>query len=314
VGQQWTLTRGAAMALALATYGTHVQGLFAQERMAPFRTSIDLVSLSVTVNNATQHYVGDLQQDDFVVLENGVAQRLTFFAKTNVPLALALLVDSSASMEQALPIAQDAAIGFVRTLDPRDTATIVDFDSRVETAQSFTSDVRALEEAVRRTQAGGATALYNAVYIALKEMRKQGAGDDNQGRRRAIIVLSDGDDTSSLVSFEELLDAVTESDTLIYTIGLGIGQPVGMRVDSGQGQFVLKRLAQQTGGRAFFPKEPRDLAGVYAEIRQELSRQYSLAYESNSARRNGEWRRITVRVNRPDVIVRNKLGYFAPNK
>jgi Ca-activated chloride channel homolog len=314
VGRQWILTRGVAIVLALAMDGTHAQGLFAQERMAPFRTSIDLVSLSVTVNNATQHYIGDLQQDDFVVLENGIAQRLTFFAKTDVPLALALLVDSSASMEQALPVAQDAAIGFVRTLDPRDTATIVDFDSRVETAQPFTSNVRALEEAVRRTQAGGATALYNAVYIALKEMRKQGAGDDNQGRRRAIIVLSDGDDTSSLVSFEELLDAVTESDTLIYTIGLGIGQPVGTRVDSAQGAFVLKRLAQQTGGRAFFPKAPKDLASVYAEIRQELSRQYSLAYESNSARRNGEWRRITVRVNRPDVIVRNKLGYFAPNK
>ena len=100
----------------------------------------------------------------------------------------------------------------------------------------------------------------------------------------------------------------------LYTIGLGIAQPVGTRVDSGQGSFVLKRLAQQTGGRAFFPKEPKNLAGVYAEIRQELSRQYSLAYESNSACRNGEWRRITVRVNRPDVIVRNKLGYFAPNK
>ena len=105
----------------------------------------------MTVSNAAHSYVGDLDRDDFVVLENGVPQNVTFFAKTAVPLALALLLDSSASMEQAMATAQEAAIGFVRELTPADMATIIDFDSRVETAQGFTSDVRALEDAIRGT-------------------------------------------------------------------------------------------------------------------------------------------------------------------
>jgi Ca-activated chloride channel family protein len=289
--------------------------LGAQLSHAPFRTGIDLVSLNVTVSTSAQQYVGGLDRDDFVVLENGVPQNVTFFAKTAVPLALALLLDSSASMEQAMAAAQEAAIGFSRTLGPADLATIIDFDTRVETAQGFTSDVGALEDAIRRTAAGGSTALFNAVYIALKELSKvKTTGEERAPRRRAIIVLSDGDDTSSLVSFEEVLDAATRSDTVIYTIGLGVGHGPGPRSGSQEGAFILRRLAEQTGGRAFFPKEAKDLAAVYGDIREELSSQYSLAYESSSARTNGEWRRIAVRVNRPSVIVRTRQGYFAPRK
>ena len=269
----------------------------------------------MTVSNAARQYVGDLGRDDFVVLENGEPQNVTFFARTSIPLALALLLDSSASMEHAMPTAQEAAVGFARTLGRHDLATIVDFDSRVETAQSFTNDIPALEAAIRRTSAGGSTSLFNAIYIALKELSKVAPADEERGpRRRAMIVLSDGDDTSSLVSFEEVLDAASRSDTVIYTIGLGSGQTTLSRSGSQEGAFFLRRLADQTGGRAFFPKEAKDLAGVYTDIREELSSQYSLAYESGGIRKDGEWRQISVRVNRPECHGSDAKGLLRTSK
>jgi Ca-activated chloride channel family protein len=304
----------AVVGLALTVALGLGERMWAHPQRPAFRVGVDLVSLSVTATDANQRYVSDLNRDDFVVLENGITQNLTFFARTGIPLALALLIDTSASMEQTLATAQDAAIGFVRQIGPTDLATIIDFDSRVQTAQGFTSDQGALESAIRRTAAGGSTALYNAVYIALKELGKVMPQDDPQTpRRRAIIVLSDGDDTSSLVSFDEVLDLASRSDMAIYTIGLGSREPVGPR-NNRDGQFVLRRLAQQTGGRAFFPQDIKDLAGVYSDIRAELASQYSLAYESSSGSRDGQWRRIAVRVNRPSVTVRTRQGYFAPTK
>ncbi len=288
--------------------------MWAQPQGSAFRVGIDLVSLSVTVTDAGQRYVADLSRGDFVVIENGVPQELTFFARTAIPLALALLIDTSASMEHTLAAAQEAAIGFAHQLGPTDIATIVDFDSRVQIAQGFTSDSEALEGAIRRVTAGGSTALYNAVYIALKELSKLTPQDDPRTpRRRAIIVLSDGDDTSSLVNFDEVLDLASRSDTVVYTIGLAAPEPARTR-NRQDGQFVLRRLAQQTGGRAFFPQDIKDLAAVYGDIRQELASQYSLAYESSSAKRDGQWRRVTVRVTRRGAIVRTRPGYYAPSR
>ena len=288
--------------------------LLAQPERPEFRLGVDLVSLSVTVTDASRRYVADLDRNDFVIVENGVPQNLTFFARTGVPLALALLIDSSASMEQNMVTAQEAAIGFARQLGPVDMATVVDFDSRVQIAQGFTSDIVALENAIRGTSAGGSTVLYNALYIALKELAKLIPQDDpGAPRRRAIVVLSDGADTASLVSFDEVLDLASRCDTVIYTIGLGAREPTGPR-NADDGPFVLRRLAQQTGGRAFFPSQSKDLADVYADIRAELASQYSLAYESSSGMKNGQWRNISVRVNRPSVSVRTRQGYYAPAK
>ena len=275
-----------------------------------FRVGVDIVSLSVTVTDAARRYVRISNREDFTVLEEGVPQNVVFFRRTDVPLALALLLDTSASMERALVTAQEAAIGFARQLGPADVAMLIDFDSRVVVRQPFTGDRATLEAAIRQTVAGGSTSLYNAIYIALKELSRIKLEDEQQGlRRRAIILLSDGEDTSSLVSFDEVLDVASRSDTMIYTIGLGSGDSSGRRTFQ-DAQFVLRRLAQQTGGRAFFPQAAKDLAGVYGEIRDELSSQYLLAYESGS-QRNGQWRRVNVRVDRPNVTVRARQGYYA---
>src|SRR5262249_42795798 len=143
---------------------------------------------------------------DFSVFEDGVKQEVTFFTRSNLPIALSLLVDTSASMETKLPTAQEAAIGFVRKLRTQDLAEVVDFDNRVNVLQTFTSNAPELEQAIRKTSAGGSTSLYNAIYIALKDLKKVVAKNVDEIRRQAIIVLSDGEDTSSLLPFEEVLD------------------------------------------------------------------------------------------------------------
>jgi Ca-activated chloride channel homolog len=279
----------------------------------PFRAGVDLVSLNVTVTDGTQKYVTDLTQDDFNVYEDGVKQDVTFFNKTNLPIALALLLDTSASMETKLPTAQEAAIGFAKRLRPQDLAEVIDFDSRVVVLQNFTNAVPELEQAIHKTSAGGSTSLYNAVYIALKDLKKVVAKNTEEIRRQAIIVLSDGEDTSSLLPFEEVLDLAKRSETAIYSIGLRSPEPSGSTTKGfKEAEFVLRQFSQETGGRAFFPNQLADLNGVYGQISDELSSQYTVGYTSRNPKRDGSWRRLVVRVNRPNLTARTKLGYFAP--
>ena len=277
-----------------------------------FRGGIDVVSLNVTVTDgATTRYVTDLQQEDFSVFEDGVKQDVTFFNKTNLPIALALMLDTSASMDTKLKTAQEAAIGFVRRLRAQDLAEVIDFDSRVNILAPFTGNAAELEQAILKTSAGGSTSLYNAVYIALKDLKKQVAKNVEEIRRRAIVVLSDGEDTSSLLPYEEVLDLAKRSETAIYSIGLRSSDPIENRGFK-EAEFELRQLAQETGGRAFFPTQALDLNKIYGEISEELSSQYTVGYTSKNTRRDGAWRRVVVRINGRQLTARTKQGYFAP--
>jgi len=285
----------------------------APPQQTPFRAAIDLVSLNVTVSDGAAHYVTDLAAGDFNVFEDGVKQDVTFFNHSNLPIALALLVDTSASMETKLQTAQEAAIGFARKLRPQDLAEIIDFDSRVIVLQGFTNNVQELEQAIRKTSAGGSTSLFNAIYIALKDLKKVVARNVDEIRRQAIIVLSDGEDTSSLLPFEEVLDLAKRSETAIYCIGLRSNDGLSSSAKGfKEAEFNLRQFAQETGGRAFFPNQLSDLTNVYGQIADELSSQYTVGYTSRNAKRDGSWRRIVVRVNRPNLTARTKQGYFAP--
>ena len=189
------------------------------DRQRPsFKSGIDIVSLSVTVTDGANHYVTDLDQGDFSVFEDGVKQAVTFFSRRQQPIALSLLLDSSASMEQHITTLQAAATNFVKRLKPNDIAQIIDFDSRVEIRQGFTGNQSDLQAAIEQTNAGGSTSLHNAIYIALKELRKVRAVNEEDVRRQALIVFSDGEDTSSLVSFEEVLDLAKRSETALSLI------------------------------------------------------------------------------------------------
>jgi Ca-activated chloride channel family protein len=274
------------------------------------RSGIDLVSLSVTVMEGTR-YVPDLEESDFEVFEDGAKQPLSFFSRTQQPIALAVLLDTSASMNERLPTAQEAAIGFAKRMRPDDMMEVIDFDSQARILQTFTNDVAALEKAIRSTDVNGSTSLYNAIYVSLKELKRAKANSPEEIRRQAIVVLSDGDDTSSLVPYEEVLDLAKRSETAIYAIGL---RPSGTyRTEFKEAEFVLKQLAQETGGRAYFVLTAAELPKIYEQISEELANQYSLAYSSKNPMRNGAWRRIVVRVNKPNMIARTRQGYYGPD-
>lgn len=300
-----TSVRRFALALALAS--VVATALAAQQRI---RSGVELVELNVTVTDGTGKYVSGLAQDDFDVYEDGAKQKLTFFSPTQQPISLAILLDTSASMEERMTIAQEAAIGFTRQLHKGDEAEVIDFDSQVRVLSPFTGDGAALEKAIKTTTANGSTSLYNAVYIALKDLKKVKAANSAEIRRQAIVLLSDGDDTSSLIEFDQVLDLAKRSETVIYCIGLRQGEIA--RREFKEAEFVLKQLSNETGGRAYFPTDARELAKIYQSIWEELASQYTMAYSSGNPKRDGAWRRVQVRLAKPGLTARTKLGYYGP--
>jgi Ca-activated chloride channel family protein len=280
----------------------------AQER---FRAGVELVSLNVTVMDGGR-YITDLTQGEFDVFEDGALQSVTFFSRVQQPIALSVLLDTSASMEDSLGTAQEAAVGFARQLKSDDVIEVIDFDSQVQVLQEFTNDRAQLEQAIRRTAVNGSTSLYNAIYISLKRLKQAKAKSAEDIRRQAIVVLSDGDDTSSLVEYEEVLNLAKRSETAIYAIGLRHGEQ--SRREFKEAEFVLRQLAQETGGRAFFPSSVQDLPKIYQQISDELSSQYSIAYTSKNPLRNGAWRRVVVKTKRPGLVARTRQGYYAPGQ
>jgi len=297
---------------ALAAVAVMGVGASATDTQTPsFRTGVDIVSVNVTVTNAMDRYITDLEQHEFVVYEDSVEQDLDFFTRSPLPIALALLIDTSASMERQIQTAQQAAIGFAERLRPQDLASVVDFDSRVTILEDFTNDGDRLERAIRRTAAGGSTSLYNAIYISLKELSKVRARTTDDIRRRAIVVLSDGEDTSSLVGFNEVMELAKRSETATYAIGLRAREHRGSRGFQ-EAEYVLQQLSRETGGRAFFPESLGELSGIYSQIADELSSQYTIGYTPKNPAHDGGWRRILVRVNRSSMTARTKQGYYAP--
>ena len=283
-----------------------------QGQRPAFRSTIDVVSLNITVVDGALRYITDLDQPDFSVFEDGVKQDIVFFTRRPQPIALSLLLDSSASMEDKLEVLQVAATNFVRKLKPSDLAQVIDFDSRVSIRQPFTSAQDDLAAAILQTVSGGSTSLHNAIYISLKELGKIKAQNEEDVRRQALVLFSDGEDTSSLVSFEEVLDLAKRSETSIYTISLR-GTDTNTR-GFREAEFIMRQLAQETGGRAFFPVKIEDLNGVYTQVADELASQYTLGYTSKNSRNDGAFRRVVVQVARPSATPRTKRGYYAPRR
>ncbi len=273
-----------------------------------FRVSVDLISLNVTVTDFRNRFITDLTRDDFRVFEDGIHQELDVFSQEDLPLRMILLLDSSASMEEKMGFAQQAAVRFVGQMKDDDLTEVVEFGSKAHIIQPFTANAEELSKAILRTQAGGTTSLYNALYIALKDLSRR----RSDIRRQAIVVLSDGEDTSSLVSFDQVLELTKDTDVTIYTISL---RREGARKGKyfSEAEHVLKKLSEETGGQWFFPDHIDELESVYARIAKELKSQYSIGFFSNNTRRDGSWRRVVVQTTSEEgLLVRTKLGYYAP--
>ena len=301
-----------ALTIAAATVSGQAGEPQSQQRGNVFRSNSALVSINVTVQDDGQKYIGGLQSNDFAVFEDGVRQNVQFFESTTVPIDLIVLIDQSSSMSDKLGVVHEAAAGFLKTLRDGDRGAVVGFADRVSVLQPLTSDRALLEQAVRTTTAKGSTALNNAVYIALKQFG-QSAHTDASVRRQAIVVLSDGEDTSSLVSFDDVLALARKTGVNIYTVALE-SQYVADHPQPGPRYFSdavlsMKQLARETGALSFFPK-PADLKGVYGSIASELASQYSIGYVPANTRPDGRFRRIVVQVvTRPSLHPRTRQGY-----
>ena len=282
-----------------------------------FRSAAQLVPLSITVTDKDNHFVKGLTASDFAVFEDGVPQQVQFFEASSVPLDLIIMLDISSSMSDKMDVVHEAAVGFVKTLRDVDRGAVITFADAVDVTQVFTSDRAALEQAIRRTTARGATSLHNALYIALKEFGKA-ASQQTEIRRQAIAVLSDGDDTASLLSFDDVLALARKSGVCIYPIALQSKQAASRMAAAGQrryfseSEYSMRTLAQETGAQAFFPLQVVELKGIYGSIADELSNQYSLAYAPINILPDGRFRRISVRIAaRPELRLRTRTGYTA---
>lgn len=289
-----------------------------------FQSGTDLVVLPVTVTDARQKYVTGLTMADFQVFEDGLLQDLAFFAADPVPLDLAILLDTSASMSDKIAMAQEAAVGFVRSLRAEDRASVIAFNDAARVRQPLVADLARVEAAIRETTPGGGTALYTALYIALKELARQ-SPTTGEVRRQGIVLLSDGEDTRSLVTSDDVLELVRRSGIMIYTISLTSGPAAsrGQTAAKGhrgntrswfksQSDYLMRRLAEETGGRAFFPIGIEELTPVYGLIAEELAQQYTLGYSPKHPGRDGAFRRIAVRLgSQPGARPRTRLGYLA---
>jgi Ca-activated chloride channel homolog len=299
-------------ALVLSAFPVLAQTPRATPRPPTFGTEIEVINLNVSVTDGRGRYVTDLIAKNFAVYEDGVRQDLSLFTHENLPISLALLVDTSASMDEKLSVAQAAAIRFVKTLRPQDLAEVGQFNDRLTILQDFTSDQNALDTAIKNTHASGPTALHNALYVTLRELTKQKKAGEL--RRRAIILLSDGEDTASLVSDDQVEELARQTEIAIYSISLRPSSSAErQRLEFSQAIHLLTALSHDSGGQVFFPNSLSELDAVYDQIAEELRTQYNLGYISGNKRRDGKWRRIVVRTpDREDLQIRHKLGYFAP--
>jgi Ca-activated chloride channel family protein len=305
-----------ALALVMSSAAAHAA--FAQTTdpaQSTFKTGVELVALNVTVTDQSKKYVAGLHESDFAVFEDGVKQDVSFFAAGEIPIDLILLLDTSASMIDKMSITREAALGVLQKLRPVDRAALVGFNDGVKVLQALTDDRASLEAALKGFHPSGATALHNAIYVALREFGRSAkqAGDV---RRQAIAVFSDGQDTASLISFDDVLEQARRAGVSVYTISLqsqaAAARRGGARRYFSQSDYAMKTIAQETGAQAFFPEKIQDLSGVFGQIAAELGAQYSLAYAPKNGRRDGRFRRVVVQVlSRPDVRPRTRTGYFA---
>ncbi len=261
-----------------------------------FFEEVNRVLMWATVVDREDRPVSErLEATDFRVFEDGVEVPLAEFSLEDRPIAVAMLLDSSGSMRDQTKELHRAAASFVRTLRDEDRALVIDFDDKVFLLQDLTSDRAALETAVTSTEALGGTAIYDALHAAYRKLREIDG-------RKAIVLFSDGDDTSSQFPYERILEEAKSEDVLIYSIGLGGGN---LR------KGPLEELAEVTGGRAFFVDEASELTEAYARIAEELRRQYFLSYSSPNTVFDGRWIEIEVRVTGTGRKVRTREGYFA---
>ena len=303
-----------ATSVALITAALGVPATLGAQK-AVFKSGVEMVPLTVTVTDTKGKYVTGLTGNDFEVFEDGVQQDVAFFASDEVPLDVALLVDTSSSMNAELPLVKSAATGLVAKLRTTDRAIVVDVKGSTSIAQELTSDRNAIAGAIRGLSANGETAVYDAVYVILRELERE-RRTAAQVRRQALVLLTDGIDTRSRLAFENVLDVARRGDVSIYVVALksAVAQTPRSELPGAilRSDYALNTLTRESGGRLFVPKAALDLPGIYTAIAEELFSQYDLGYMPLRAVGDAGFRRVAVRL-RPqtNALARTRTGYIA---
>ena len=271
------------------------------------KVRVDLVNVLFTAIDKKNRLILNLTKEDFNILEDNKPQAIRYFSReTNLPLRIAVLIDTSNSVRDRLRFEQEAAIDFLTsTLRPvKDQAFVVGFDVEPQLLQDYTDDMEKLSTAIRGLQTGGTTALYDTIYYACREKMLIFPPPEPY-LRRVMVVITDGNDNSSIRTREEALAMAQRAEVTIFAIS------TNWRKIEDRGDKVLQRFSAETGGRTFFPFSHRELAADFEEISRELRSQYSLAYTSSNPARDGTFRTIRIEPRERDYKVRAKSGYFA---
>ncbi len=279
------------------------------DSLTTLKKTVNEVRVVFTVTDRHGHYIKDLQKDDFKVIDDQKPAELrSFRSETDLPLQVGLLVDASNSVRDRFKFEQEAAIEFLNAIirPHYDKAFVIGFDATPEVTQDFTDSTEHLSAGVRMLRPGGGTAMYDALYFSCRDkLLKQ---EQTGPVRRAIILLSDGEDNLSHVTREEAIEMAARAEVIVYTISTNIS---GMK---GKGDKVLERIADATGGRAFFPFQMRDVSDAFLSIQEELRSQYAVAYKPANFATDGRYRTIEILAQAKGLKVRTRKGYYAPKE
>ncbi len=297
------------MTLALVMFAAIAPSSHAQSQPAAayqISVDVDLVVLPVVVRDRQGHLVSDLQENEFKLYEDRVPQAITLFRHEDIPVVAGLLVDHSGSMGPKIAEVISGARAFVRSSNPEDRMFVVNFNETVSLglpdAIGFTADADKLESAIWQAQAVGETALYDAIVKGLERFEEGSHG------KRVLVVVSDGDDNASTHSLAQALEMAERSNAIIYTVGLFAPD------DPDANPKVLRRLAQATGGEAYFPSQPSAVVEICERIARDIRNQYTIGFVSTNAKRDGAYRAIRVDAHAPGhgkLFVRTRPGYIA---
>jgi Ca-activated chloride channel homolog len=279
----------------------------------PIRVNVDMVVVNVTVTDPFDRIVTGLDQGNFEVYDDKVQQQIVSFASEDAPIAVGLIFDSSGSMSDKIAKSKEAALDFFKTSNPQDEFFVINFSDRPHLVSGFTGNFQNLEDRLLFVQPGGRTALLDAIYMGLQEMKKSSLN------RKALLVISDGGDNHSRYTERDIKRAVRESDVQIYSVG--VFEPVGSRDRSPEeaaGPGLLSDLADVSGGRMFSVEDPDELPDIAEKISIELRNQYVIGYKPSNLVRDGRWRRIKVKLlpppGLPPLQVYSRTGYYAPTQ
>jgi VWFA-related protein len=295
--------------LALLLVMTSLDAIsFAPREQAIFRSGVDLVTFGVTVVDRKGNLITDLSREDFEVIEDGRPQTIKYFTQglgdgEAGATHLGLMLDTSASMEAELKLARSAAIKFLNLLPAAEDITLVDFDTEVRVTRYPQRDFARLVERIRQRKSAGWTALYDALGVYLD-------GADGRDGRTVLVMYTDGADSRSQLTFSGIMDLLRASHVTVYAVGLL------ERTGSARNELRMRmqQMVEATGGQAFFPGALKDLDAAYEKVLAEINAQYQLGYGSTNTAQDGAWRKVDIKVRRPDVKIRTRKGYFAPYK